>query len=142
MGYHPTAHLAVGVKCDELFKKVSDTRTETKYNPDTGKPYEKEFKDWFLELPTGERIESGEDWGFCEHEMDVLPKQLEVFYYGDESEPVVGIELGRIETNWYKRVATKHSLGAIQAAMDRFNKICKSLGWENTPIPMVHLVLS
>jgi len=145
MSYDPTAHLIVGFEADEAFKLATEPRTVKKFDENTGEPYELEVEDCFMELPDGKRVsvEDPEEAGdFDEFEFEDLMEGLETFYTGD-SVAYIGLELGRIETNWCERHNTAHTVADINLKIQALQETLKSLGWKKDRIPAiaVHLVM-
>jgi hypothetical protein len=95
MGYDPCAVCYAAAWLDDLFGSRVDTETKTKYNPDTGEPYEAVFKTEMTTWPGGEMPK--EEFEECDVDR-LLPKGISAFdtNYEGEGPQLAGIKLADI----------------------------------------------
>lgn len=119
MGIDTSAILAVGVNLDELVKYRREPQPSiTKYNPDTGEPYEVKQPDRVFYLYDGKEYPSS--WDIS----DDLPKGLEVIqsdHMTGDGVSIVGKILKEIdgyEMGSFKEFSITELIGEVQSVAD------------------------
>ena len=92
MGASFSTDIVIGVRVADVLQVKTLTKTETKYDPDTGKPYEKKTDEWVATLFGQERpgLEANpEEWEHSPYvkRPSVLPEGFKTFDTGNDSSP-------------------------------------------------------
>jgi hypothetical protein len=130
MGVSVNATLVAGVRLSDLVSKVTETTTVTKYDQDTGKPYDKEIQ--VTKIKIGDRTFDQE----AEYPEDLikLPKGLDfettgdIGGRGDWDNVVVGAKVAEADDD---DPVVEVDLTALDKAINKATDLLKQVGWSD-----------
>jgi hypothetical protein len=128
MGISVSAYLVAGVRLSDLARKVTETSTVTKYNQDTGKPYDTEIV--VTKIKIGNKT-FDQEAGYPE-DLIKWPKGLSFVTTGDIGEGdwdsvVVGVKVAEADDyEWPAVVVTDEK---IDEAKEKAKNLLEKVGW-------------
>ncbi len=92
MGVSHRSCVVIGVRVSDVLQVKVRTKTETKYDPDSGKPFEKTTDEWVATLFGQDRVglePNPDEWEHSKYAKrpSVLPEGLKVFDTGNDARP-------------------------------------------------------
>jgi len=132
MGYDPSAVGYAAAYLNDLFGSRTDVEKKTKYDEDTGKPYEVEIETEMVTWPSGEMTE--EEFEDCDLET-LLPDGIAVFdtNYEGEGPKLAGVELLDMNSNGFGEWP-ECDPEDLQEAVDDVKKKLADAGWPDAEV--------
>lgn len=140
MGVNYETKVVIGVRTDKLLHSVKEKTTVTKYNPDTGIPYQLDkYEDKFFWL--GKEV----DRSVVDDIEDIIkPFGLDLYYAQEYEDNVIGKELNLLNPGEFTSYSFKEIQNKLYEVQQLFNKMwngCPSTSDRSDLYPMTEVKL-